>query len=56
MLDCIVRNLTDTRARIEIANATHLPEAVGLTFDGGRTVRACQVVWRRVTATGLKFI
>jgi hypothetical protein len=56
MLDCIVRNVTTTGARIEISSATRLPEAVGLTFDGGRTVRACQVVWRRVTSTGLKFI
>jgi len=55
-IDCIVRNASDTGARIEIANTTHLPEVVGLTFDGGRTLRECQVVWRRITETGLKFV
>ena len=55
-LDCVVRNITNTGARIEIANTMQLPEVVGLTFDGGRTLQECQVVWRRVTETGLKFV
>ena len=55
-IDCVVRNVTDVGARVEIAGATTLPEAVGLTFDGGRTVRECRIVWRRITETGLKFV
>ena len=55
-LDCVVRNIKNTGARIEIANTMQLPEVVGLTFDGGRTLQECQVVWRRVTETGLKFV
>jgi hypothetical protein len=55
-IDCVVRNVTNVGARIEIPNTAQLPLAVGLTFDGGRTVRECQVVWRRVTETGLKFV
>jgi hypothetical protein len=55
-LDCVVRNLTNVGARIEISSTAKLPAAVGLTFDGGRTIRKCQVVWRRVTETGLKFV
>jgi len=26
-----------------------LPEDLGLTFDGGRSIRECRVVWRTVT-------
>ena len=55
-IDCVVRNITNVGTRVEIANTTRLPEAVGLTFDGGRTVRDCHIVWRRVTETGLKFV
>jgi hypothetical protein len=33
--DCVVRNVTNTGARIQIANTIDLPESLGLTFDGG---------------------
>lgn len=39
VLDCIVRNATNTGARVQIANTVEVPE--GLTLDGGYWVRPC---------------
>ena len=55
-IDCVVRNVTNSGARIEIANTVDLPEALGLTFNGGYTVRPCRVAWRSVTETGVQFV
>ena len=42
VLDCVVRDLSSTGARIEIPDAAGLPEAVDVTFDGGHTFRPCR--------------
>jgi hypothetical protein len=56
VIDCAVRNVTNSGARVQIANTVDLPDDLGLTFDGGRSFRPCRVVWRSVTETGLEFI
>ena len=56
VIDCVVRNVTNTGARVELANTVELPEDLGLTFDGGRSIRPCKVVWRTVTETGIQFV
>jgi len=43
-----VRNVTNSGARVQIANTVDLPADLGLTFDGGRSFRPCRVVWRSV--------
>ena len=56
LFDCVVRNLTNSGARVQISNAMDLPEVVAITFDGGRTCRPCRVAWRRLNETGVQFI
>jgi len=56
VIDCAVRNVTNSGARVQIANTVDLPDDLGLTFDGGRSVRPFRVVWRSVTETGVEFI
>ena len=56
VIDCVVRNVTNTGARVELANTVELPEDLGLTFDGGRSIRSCKVVWRTGTETGVQFV
>ena len=56
VIDCLVHNLTDGGARIEIQNAVALPEAVDVTFDSGRTLRPCRLVWRTLNETGVQFL
>jgi PilZ domain len=55
VLNCMVRDLSSTGARIEIQEAAGLPEAVDVTFDGGHTFRPCLVRWRSPTETGVEF-
>ena len=55
LIDCVMRNVTNVGACIHIANTVELPEAFGLTFDGGYTVRPCRIVWRSVVETGVEF-
>jgi len=56
VVDCVVRNLTNTGARIAIPNTTRLPEDLVLTFDGGRSMRPCRLIWRRLDETGVEFV
>ena len=55
VLDCVVRDLSSTGARIEIQNAIGLPEALDVTFDGGHTFRPCRLKWRTLNETGVEF-
>ena len=56
MIDCVVRNFTNVGAHIEIPNTIELPEAFGLTFDGGYSLRPCRIVWRTSNETGVEFL
>jgi hypothetical protein len=56
VIDCVVRNVTNSGARVQIANTVELPDDLALTFDGGYSIRQCRVVWRTVTETGVKFV
>ena len=56
IIDCAVRNLTNTGARIQVANTVNLPQDFEMTFDGGHSIRPCRLVWRTVTETGVEFI
>ena len=55
-IDCVVRNVTNSGARIHLPNAVDLPEAFDLTFDGGYSFRRCRIAWRSVTEAGVRFI
>ena len=56
VIDCVVRNVTNSGARVQIANTVELPDDLGLTFDSGYSIRQCRVVWRTLTETGVKFV
>jgi hypothetical protein len=56
VIDCIVCNVTNAGARIEIAKTVELPEFFGLSFDGGFSIQPCRIVWRTVTETGVEFV
>jgi hypothetical protein len=56
IVECVVRNLTNTGARIQIANTVHLPQDFEMTFDGGRSIRPCRLVWRTLNETGVEFV
>ena len=53
IIDCVVRNLTNKGARLQIANTVDLPRDFAMTLDGGYSIRPCRLVWRTVTETGV---
>jgi hypothetical protein len=56
MVDCVVHNLTNAGARVEIQNSVKLPHALSLTLDEGYSIRPCRIVWRKLNETELKFL
>jgi len=52
-IDCLVRNASDSGARIEIEGAVVLPSRFELMFDGRR--RSCYVAWKLFHHVGVRF-
>jgi hypothetical protein len=55
MIHCTVQNITSGGACLKLANTYGLPETFELTFEQGRTRRACRVVWRTNDEIGVAF-
>jgi len=51
-----LRNVTNSGARIQIANTVELPKDFEMTFDGDYSIRPCRLVWWTVTETGVEFV
>jgi len=56
MVDCVVRDLTNDGACIELSGTADLPENLDMTFDGGHSFRPCRLAWRSVNASGVQFV
>jgi hypothetical protein len=56
VIDCVVRDLTNIGAGVEVVNTMDLPEEMDLTFNDSRTLRPCRRVWRKINKTGVEFI
>jgi SAM-dependent methyltransferase len=54
-IDCVVYNLSDRGARIQISNTTNLPEKFKIAFDGGHSLRPHRIVWRTFNETSVEF-
>jgi hypothetical protein len=55
MIHCTVQNITSGGACLKLANTYGMPETFELTFEHGRTRRACRVVWRTNDELGVAF-
>ena len=55
IIHCTVQNITDGGACLKVANTYGVPETFELTFEHGRTRRACRVVWRTADEVGVAF-
>lgn len=56
IFDCVVRDLTNVGAQIEIPNTIDLPDLLEMTFDAGHSIRPCRLVWRSLSETGVEFL
>jgi hypothetical protein len=55
VIHCTVQNLTAGGACLKVANTYGMPQTFELTFEHGRTRRACRVVWRTHDELGVSF-
>lgn len=54
-LDCTVRNLSPTGARIDIASPVGVPEAFTLVIESDHFMRHCHAVWSSEQRIGVAF-
>ncbi len=55
VIHCTVQNITDGGACLKVANTSGVPDSFELTFEHGRTRRACRVAWRTHDELGVAF-
>lgn len=55
VVHCTVQNITGGGACLKLANTYSVPDSFELTFEHGRTRRACRVVWRTADLLGVAF-
>ncbi|MFJ6323840.1 MULTISPECIES: PilZ domain-containing protein [unclassified Rhizobium] len=53
--DCLVRNLSDTGAMIQIENPLAAPNTFDLQLSDNR-VLGCEVRWRKINSMGVQFV
>jgi hypothetical protein len=54
---CVVRDISSTGAKITVDDPNVLPAKLRLAFArDARTGRNCEVVWRRGSTVGIKFV
>ncbi len=56
VIGCVVRNLTNIGARLEIPPTFDPPEIFNMTFDGGRSIRPCRLAWRTSNEMVVEFL
>jgi PilZ domain len=54
-INCVVRNLSNTGAAIEVPNQGMLPERFMLDMPDDRLRLACRIVWRAEYRIGVAF-
>ena len=54
-VDCVIRDLSDGGARLELQPAGLVPRIFELVADGPDGFRTCEVVWRARDRVGVSF-
>ena len=52
---CLVHDLTNLGACLRVSDPAGMPARFELTFDDGRSGRACRVIWRHTDSVGVSF-
>ncbi len=55
VIDCTVRNLSETGAALEVASPVGIPESFTLATVADNVRRPCHVVWRKERRIGVAF-
>lgn len=54
-IDCVVRNLSETGAALEVPSPVGIPERFTLVVPQEHITRACRVMWRKEKRIGVAF-
>jgi hypothetical protein len=54
-LDCLVRNLSDAGACLQLASPVGFPTTFELSLDGDRSLRSCRIIWQGADRIGVAF-
>jgi hypothetical protein len=55
VFDCIVRNLSDDGACVDLGTTLGVPDSFVLNIEADRLSRPCHVVWRTERRIGVRF-
>jgi hypothetical protein len=55
-IDCIIRNMSDTGASLEVEGPTGIPDDFTLLIRPEIIKRSCHVVWRTDRRIGVRFL
>jgi PilZ domain len=55
-IECLVCNVSESGAAIEIKSAIRVPTSFNLTVESERINKNCRVVWRKYQRLGVTFI
>jgi hypothetical protein len=54
-IDCMVRNLSESGACLNVGSAIGIPERFDVIFDADKSIRGCRMVWHRERQIGVEF-
>ncbi|HEX9589917.1 MAG TPA: PilZ domain-containing protein [Bradyrhizobium sp.] len=54
-IDCVVRNISETGAALEVASPVGIPAEFNLLISGNVAKRPCRVVWVKDKRIGVAF-
>ncbi|KTT67794.1 pilus assembly protein PilZ [Sphingomonas endophytica] len=54
-IDCVIRNISETGAALEVTSPVGIPETFNLVIPSDHTNRPCRVAWRRERRIGVRF-
>jgi hypothetical protein len=55
-IDCIIRNMSDTGAALEVESPVGVPDEFTLLIKPEFVKRNCQVAWRSANRIGVQFV
>jgi len=55
-INCTVRNLSETGARLTVVSFLGIPNQFTLEFNDKTAAYDCEVVWRKETELGVRFV
>jgi hypothetical protein len=54
-VSCVISNLTETRAALDIGPQSDLPDQFTLIVIAKKKIYSCNVVWRKIRRIGVSF-